>query len=262
MRFSVVTVTYNSGTKLLETCRNILSQTFGNFELLVKDGGSTDDSLTILQNNISDDRLRIVSAADKGIYDGMNEAVKAAGGDYVIFMNCGDSFSTVNVLAEAAAFIDGHPGEIYYGDVRYAVNDTVFHMPSSLGTKDYYCHIPCHQACIFARGLFENGGFDLKYKIRGDYEFFLRAHYGLGVEPIYLGMTVADYEGGGYSESKKNIAIDKKEQREIAEKYMGRKTVRKYRLQMILTLQPLRKKLAESRLFGKSYDSLKKNLRK
>lgn len=262
MKFSVITVSFNSGNKLLETCQNILSQTFGDFELLVKDGGSSDDSLALLKDGLQDDRLRIISAKDRGIYDGMNEAVKAAKGEYVIFMNCGDRFASSNVLEEAALFMETHPGDIFYGDVKYDLNDTVFHMPSKLTNKDYYCHIPCHQACILARRLWDEGGFDLKYKIRGDYEFFLRAHYLMGVEPIYLGITVASYEGGGYSENKKNIETDKREQREIAEKYMGVKTVRKYKAKMILTLQPVRKKMAESKIFGKSYDSLKKMVRK
>lgn len=262
MKFSVITVTFNSGNKLWETCRNILSQEYKDFELLVKDGGSTDDSLSVLRTNTSDEKLRIISNKDKGIYDGMNEAVKEARGDYVIFMNCGDNFNAPDVLGKIADFIDNNPGEMFYGDTLYSSIDTVVHVPAHLSQKDYYSHIPCHQSCVFARHLFDDGGFDLKYKIRGDYDFFLRAHYKKGIEPLHLGITVADYEGGGYSESKKNIETDKREQREIAERYLGVGAVRKYRFKMIITLQPLRKKLAESKKFGKSYDSLKKKLRK
>ena len=87
MKFSIIVVTLNPGDKLQDTINSISSQTFKDYEILVKDGGSKDGSLKALEGV---EKVRLVENPDKSIYDGMNQAVREAKGDYYIFMNAGD----------------------------------------------------------------------------------------------------------------------------------------------------------------------------
>lgn len=255
VRFTVITVTYNAGDKLKETVTNVLRQTYDNYEILIKDGLSKDDSLT--QIPVSE-KIRVESCKDAGIYDAMNQAVAMAKGEYILFMNCGDFFYDENVLAKLAEKIEENPGKgIYYGDAYFRLSGEVIHMPGKI--TDFVCfrHIPCHQACIFAKKLFAENGFDLTYRIRADYEFFLRQYYQKNVSPFYTGIVVADYEGGGFSESGENRKKDKKEHREICSKYMPKGKLFLYRMIMFITLQPLRFWIAQRSPFAGVYDRIK-----
>ena len=102
MKFSVITVTFNAKEKLKETVSDILKQTYDDYEIIIKDGLSTDDSLKNLPES---DRINLFSEKDKGIYDAMNRAVELATGDYICFMNCGDYFANEDVLKNMAEFI-------------------------------------------------------------------------------------------------------------------------------------------------------------
>ena len=92
IQFSIITVCLNAGQGLLDTVARTLSQTYENFEIIVKDGGSEDGSLEKLP---MDARIRVVTRQDTGIYDAMNQGIAEARGDYLIFMNCGDRKSVV-----------------------------------------------------------------------------------------------------------------------------------------------------------------------
>ena len=188
----------------------------------------------------------------------MNQAIEAATGDYIIFMNCGDYFYDENVLKNIAEKIESEPDRgIYYGDVYWNTTGTVNHSPTEI--TDFVCfrHIPCHQSCVFARKLFQNKAFDLEYKIRADYEFFLRQYYKKEICPMYVGLVLANYEGGGYSETKENRKRDRAEHRKITSMYMKKSKLFLYRFIMIITLQPLRQFIAQKTKLAGSYDKAK-----
>jgi len=94
---SVITVNYNSDILLTETVNSIISQTYNNFELIIIDGLSTDNSLVEIKK-IKDDRIRIYCEKDNGIYDAMNKGLKLAKGDIITFLNSGDYFLDKNLL--------------------------------------------------------------------------------------------------------------------------------------------------------------------
>ena len=106
--FSIVVVSLNSGKRLQETLQSILKQTYTDYEVIIKDGGSTDGSLTFLtEDNIlgNNPQIRLIQEKDKSIYDGMNQAVTHVTGQYVQFLNCGDLFYDGDVLKKVAEFI-------------------------------------------------------------------------------------------------------------------------------------------------------------
>ena len=78
IRFSVITVCYNPGQALLDTVEKILEQTCTDFEIIVKDGLSTDGSVEKLP---ADPRIKVIRSKDAGIYDAMNQAVEASSGE-------------------------------------------------------------------------------------------------------------------------------------------------------------------------------------
>ncbi len=278
MKFTVVTVSFNSGTKLTETIKNVLKQDFADFEILVKDGGSKDDSLSFLKEYLGNEgfregtpgvyekqspgcRVRIVSEKDTGIYDAMNTAVKLAGGEYISFMNCGDFFASEDVLTNAAAVMEKTGNkEIYYGDAYFRRVGNVIHMPKEITPSVCYRHIPNHQSCFFKRELWRHKQLNPKYRIRADYEFFLYQYFENKVRPVYLGITVCDYEGGGYSETKENKKRDAYEHHVITEKYMTKAQLRKEKVFRVVTLQPVRKWIAQDSPFSGVYDKVKKSI--
>ncbi len=99
-----------------------------------------------------------------------------------------------------------------------------------------------------------------KFKIRADYEFFLHHYFEKNVRPVYLGITVCDYEGGGYSETKENKKRDAYEHHVITEKYMTKKQLRKEKAFRVFTLQPVRKWIAQDSPFSGAYDKVKKSI--
>lgn len=113
IKFSIVTVCLNAGQDLIDTVNSTLGQSYDCFEILVKDGFSTDGSLKKLPE---DEAIRLIQKKDTGIYDAMNQAVEEARGDYLIFMNCGDHFYSPGVLQEIADGIGEEMGPVYYGN--------------------------------------------------------------------------------------------------------------------------------------------------
>lgn len=270
--FSLLTVCYNPGEKLRRTVESALRQTYTDFELIIKDGVSKDGSLESISDLLADPRIHVYSERDKGIYDAMNRAVELATGKYVFFLNCGDLLYDEGVLARVAAEEERvrckEPGAeekpsskerwIIYGNVFSRKTKAWITPPPAISGFTCYRNIPCHQACFYDTGLCKEKPFETKYKIRGDYEHFLWCFYRGKARMHYLDTPIAEYEGGGYSETKENLKRSKREHKEIVERYMKRGELLKYRALLAITLAPLRTYLAESPRFSGAYFKLLK----
>lgn len=268
IKFSVIVVCYNAGDKLRDTIDSILEQTYGEYEVIVKDASSTDNSLSKIPIN---DKIEIISAKDTGIYDGMNQAVSYATGDYYVFLNCGDSFYHKDTLEDMANFIEKKRREIganekepliYYGDTYNESQRSKVPMSPKITAFTCYRHFPCHQACFYAAELFRERKYDLHYIIRADYEHFLWCFFCKEANPCYTDMVIANYEGGGFSESRENHELDKREHKEITEKYMTSKQLFRYKVIMAVTLVPVRRYLASQKWFSGIYNGVKQVLYK
>lgn len=278
MRFSIIVVCLNAGEKLKNTVDSILAQTCGDYEIIVEDGGSLDGSIEKLP---VDARIKVFTERDKGIYDAMNKAVGHAQGDYVHFLNCGDYFHDETVLEKISRFIDEKEREcvaksdksgrtvasrlrplVVYGDIYNRLQDTFIASNPKIDGFACYRNVPCHQACIYERSLFSERGYDLRYKIRADYEHFLYCFYGAKANMYYAGIVVADYEGGGFSEIKENVEKSALEHKEITGKYMSRMELFRYKFILAVTLVGLRRKIANSKWGASVYNALKSKLYK
>ena len=205
--FSIIVVSLNPGERLKNTLDSILQQTYGNYEVILKDGGSKDGSLQrLLEEGYFENKsqIKIIQKEDLSIYDGMNQAVKEVKGRYVLFLNCGDYFYSDNVLEEVAKFIDTDKTDmpkIYYGNQYNQVQDTIIYSAPSINDFTCYRNVPCHQVCFYDYRLFEKRAYDLQYKVRADYEHFLYSIYEEKAEGSSMPIIVASYEGGGFSET-------------------------------------------------------------
>lgn len=273
--FSIVVVCLNAGEKLLPTVQSVLDQRYGNYEIIVKDGGSTDGCLEKLP---ADSRIKVVTKKDQGIYDGMNQALSYVTGQYVLFLNCGDHFHDGQVLEKMAEEIGRRRGSlggrknfteeekglaykererIFYGNQYRLDTKSVIYSAPEVNDFTCYRNVPCHQVCFYDARLFEKRGYDTKYKVRADYEHFLYCIYERKAEAVYTELLVADYEGGGFSETKVNRRISDQEHAEITKRYLGREKALRYKAVMLLTLQPVRTRLAESERYAGAYNKVK-----
>jgi len=261
IRFSIIVVCLNPGKKLNQTLDSILNQTCGDFEIIVKDGGSSDGSVDyVMEKSKEDTRIRLYCERDTGIYDAMNQAVARAEGEFVIFLNCGDIFYDERVLERTVEFIDRYAlgPSVFYGDTYSIRNDALIASPPEINGFACYRNIPCHQSCFYSAGLCRQKPYDPGYAVRADYEHFLWCYYVVHANMKNMGFTVSAYEGGGFSENRNNRERDRREHREITSAYIPKAELFKYRLIMALTLAPVRRYLAENKLFSGIYHRIKK----
>lgn len=256
IKFSIIVVCLNAGEELGRTVKSVLSQTYDNYEIIVKDGMSTDGSPQRLPE---DGRIRLVQQKDKGIYDAMNQAIRLAEGEYQLFLNCGDYLYEEKTLEKINAWIATDKGRngIYYGDIYN--RKTVSRIPSNPVINAFACYrnIPCHQACLYKKEVMQERSYKTEYKVRADYEHFLWCYFRGGVRPVYMKLVVSSYEGGGYSETAESLQRSEEEHRKIVSHYMRRGQILRYRFLLFISLVPLRRRMAESKRLSGVYNRIK-----
>ena len=250
IRFSIITVCLNAGQGLLDTVERTLGQTYENFEMIVKDGGSQDGSIEKLPN---DPRIRVVIKKDTGIYDAMNQGVGEARGDYLIFMNCGDWFYSTEALREIAEGIGENREPLYYGKCFDRMTGQVRAYPKQLTRMTCYRTMICHQATVYRADVLKKRPYDLSYPILADRETLWHLVCEKKVEPKYLDTVIADYQGGGESASDKYKERNRADQQRLLDTYYPKSEQLKYRLMMALTFQKLRVALSKSPKYSKYY---------
>lgn len=177
--FTVITVTYNAEDTLERTLKSVQEQTYTNIEHIVVDGNSTDGTVEIIKKQASKS-TRWISEKDKGIYDAMNKATAMSHGEYICYLNAGDTFYERNTVEQliATARQYEHP-DILYGETVIVNNEgTVLHnrrlkAPERLHWKSFKKGmLVCHQAFIIKRSLFEP--YDLSYRYSSDVDWCIR----------------------------------------------------------------------------------------
>jgi glycosyltransferase involved in cell wall biosynthesis len=201
---SVVTVTFNAEDYLEETLNSIHSQTFKDFEYIIVDGGSTDKTISLIESCPRVDFF--LSEKDSGVYDAMNKATLMARGQWIIFINAGDTFCDSNILSNISEYLD-EKFDIIYGNINYKnnlKNESFIIIPPSLDRFSELNPIP-HQGAFIKKTLQETFLYDLNYKLAADYDFFYRCYMG-NRKFLYINQTIANYLAGGLSESDPTLA--------------------------------------------------------
>lgn len=237
--FSIIIVSFNAEETIKKTIDSALLQTFSDYEIIVKDADSNDNTVSMIPQN---EKIKTHINKDNGIYFGMNEAVSLAIGKFLIFMNCGDVFSDNTVLEKVyEAIKDKEDNIIVYGN--YCRNGVTFKQPSKI-TPFYLYRTPlCHQTMFFgSEVLFEFESYNTNYKILADYDLTLKA-FKNNVPFVYTDVCVCSYLGGGASESAKGIKIKREERKEIINKYFSENEIKKFNIKLFFSLKKLRQKL-------------------
>ena len=172
MKVSIITINFNNGKGLSKTIDSIVAQSTKDYEWIVIDGGSSDDSIKLLERN-KDCFSFWVSERDNGIYNAMNKGIIHATGDYIIFMNSGDTFLHSKVLQEIIPLLDQ---DIVAGSVLLAGTKKKKNSPNDLTPWWILNYNIPHQAEFIRRSLFSTIGLYAEdLSILSDLEFNLRA---------------------------------------------------------------------------------------
>lgn len=205
MKLSIIIPTFNSEAVLGRALDSIVCQTFADWEVLIMDGVSTDDTLKIAQS-YNDSRIRIYSGPDKGIYDAMNKGIKKAQGEWLYFLGSDDWLINPETLGSVFSMdIDSY--DVVYGDVESVQLVPEHGGEWSLSTIEYN---RCHQGIFYKRKVFKELGFyNLDYPVLADFDLNLKWFFSKKLINKYIPITVAHYSEGGFSYDQSDIAFNK-----------------------------------------------------
>jgi glycosyltransferase involved in cell wall biosynthesis len=216
IKFTVVTITYNAAAVLQRTLDSVLQQTYEDVEHLIIDGASTDATLSMAEaykqrsdQSDGDHQVIIQSEPDHGIYDAMNKGLTQASGDYIVFMNAGDSFPQADTLGQIVhrCGLESLPTDDLPG-VLYGLTDIVdsegrflrhrrLQPPAQLTWRSFrQGMLVCHQAFYARTDIAKNLQYDTRYRFSADVDWCIRVMHeseriGLPLQPI--GCVVAHY---------------------------------------------------------------------
>ena len=210
-KISIITINYNNLEGLKRTVESVVNQTWQEFEYIVIDGGSTDDSATYIESqNAHFDYW--VSEPDKGIYNAMNKGIAKANGEYLLFLNSGDHLYNENVLEESHSRLMGY--DLIYFDMQIVNNkaSVIYSYPSKIKFSFMYGGSLPHPATFIKATLFKKFGFyDENYKIVSDWKFFLLALFKYNCSYNKVGKTLSTFHLDGissicdYSKERENV---------------------------------------------------------
>lgn len=203
MLISIVTVVYNGETYIRRTIESVLCQDFIDYEYIIVDGQSTDNTVTIAKEyeELFEGRMQIYSEKDKGIYDAMNKGIALATGEWIIFMNVGDGFYNQHVIAELVHRKVFNVSDLVYGDTiaRYNIGNRLLkagNLHNITKTMQF-----SHQSLFVKTTLLKEKMFSSEYKLAADYDFILSTYlagYKFQYIPIPIAIIAAD-EGATYA---------------------------------------------------------------
>ncbi len=222
-KITVITVAYNSVNTIEQTISSVVNQTYPNIEYIVIDGGSTDGTVDIIkkyERQIS----YWISEEDGGIYDAMNKGARVATGDYVEFLNSDDCFCSYDIIEQVVKEIDAETDIL---SCHVCVVDEETSRETIVGRlhadrKDFSggMIIP-HQGMFTRRELLKRYPFDTKYKIKGDYKFFLSCFLDESVHFRYSSIPVVFFSNSGISSQVDSINEEIRVNRELGKKFIA-----------------------------------------
>ena len=210
--FTLITVTKNNLTGLKSTQSTIEHQTCRDFEWVIIDGASADDTPAHLKTL----NAYTISEPDDGIYDAMNKGIKRSNGGYLLFLNAGDTLAAPNTLEHiktAAKSAKTQPNFIY-GDAIENTGKNNAKKPARYA-KIAYGMFTHHQSMLYHRASLADLRYNLDYKIAADYDLtarFLKLHK----NTLYCPIPICNFEPGGLSQT--NADLGRAEQFQIRKK--------------------------------------------
>lgn len=220
-KISIITVVYNDKVGLEKTILSVISQSYHYIEYVVVDGGSTDGTLEVIKK-YSDKITKWISEPDRGIYDAMNKGINLSSGQWLNFMNAGDTFYTNMTVEQVVPLLKETP--IVYGKVLRISERSSF-VVKGITTKnphiyDFLNSSFQHQACFINRILFDKyGGYSTYYRLASDSKFFFDT-VAINHEKVkYIDKIIAIFQLNGASS--RAPLIYKEEREDFLKKELG-----------------------------------------
>ncbi len=215
MKLSIITINRNNAEGLRKTIESVVSQTFTDFEYIIIDGASTDESVNIIKEYA--DRITYwVSEPDTGIYNAMNKGILKASGEYLLFLNSGDCLFNKQVLFEV--FDKPFNEDFVYGDEIIEINSR--QIKSTYPNKLDFGYLRRgglpHQSTFIRREMFDNELYNENYKVISDWEFVVENIIFRNKTYLKKNITVTVFDGNGVSASadlksrEKRLVLSKK----------------------------------------------------
>lgn len=204
--FSIIIPSYNSAKTISACLESIINQSYQNFEIIIVDGLSSDDTVNIVNRFKKINRnMRSVSEKDTGIYDAMNKGIKLATGEWIYFLGSDDLLHNNAVLQEVYS-LDKSEYQVVYGNAKI-IGTTPWAEEGHLYDGEFNLHKLlkkniCQQAIFYHKSCFTDttSFFNIDYEICADWDFNLRCW--ARKEFLFLNMTIVDFYGGGESTRK------------------------------------------------------------
>lgn len=215
IELSIITVNFNNGKGLSKTYNSIKSQNWKNFEWIIIDANSSDNSRDIIKVILEQNDVNIAywcSETDSGIYNGMNKGIYHASGKYLNFMNSGDTFYDSSTLSNV--FKEDHHEDILYGDWIFLSDESRKYnsFPSPFDIYDLFERNICHQAMFIRTDWHKKHRYDESFRILADYNNWICAALS-GASFKYIPICVCICELGGISNTASELLY--KEQKRI-----------------------------------------------
>jgi glycosyltransferase involved in cell wall biosynthesis len=199
-KISIIIPTYNSKDTIGNAVKSVICQTFIDWELLIMDGLSNDETLEIV-NSFCDERITIFSGKDKGVYDAMNMGISHSRGEWLYFLGGDDEIYDKDTL------------DLIFKDINDKTDVNVLFGDAFFRNFGYKCYREvdlqwlllktnvCHQSVFYRRVVFEKlGGYNLNYKIYADWDLNIRCFMHPGFYSEYVPHIVCRYNDiGGMS---------------------------------------------------------------
>lgn len=229
-KISIITVNRNNAEGLERTIRSVTKQTYTNYEFIVIDGESTDDSVDIIAK-YADQITYWVSEPDSGIFNAMNKGIERASGNYCYFLNSADELISEDTLQTIfgnkeydAPFINGHQINDY-GAEKYRIRCA----DRPLTLFDFYKSTIKHQATFIRRDLFDTYGlYDENLRIISDWKFFLKTIALHNEQPVYVDTDIVLFEWNGLSTSIEWGEKQQKERQQVLDEFIPKPVQQDY----------------------------------
>lgn len=214
MKISIITASYNSDNNIQRAIDSVASQDYDNIEHIIVDGGSTDNTLKIIETNKHKISIYI-SEKDKGIYDALNKGIKMATGDVIGFLNSDDVFTNKHVISRVVNCLKIKKSDVVYGNLVYQSKEkeenkkTIRYWKSNVYSPGClkWGWMPPHPTVYCKREIYDTWGlYDDNFKISADYDFILRIFKQPTISKAFLPTIIVKMDLGGISNnSLKNI---------------------------------------------------------
>ena len=176
MKISIITVCVNAEKTIKDTIESVLKQSYKDFEYIIVDGKSSDDTLKII-SKYDDKRIRLISEKDKGLYDAMNKGIKLSTGDIIGTINSDDILASEDVFQTVIDNFDENT-DVIYANIKYYNEDfSKVKRDFVSGTKEneYFC--PAHPSMYVRKEIYQRiGTYNTSYKIASDFDFMVRCN--------------------------------------------------------------------------------------